>query len=71
MSDDESDKEPEVTEEDVAREIEDKCYKAFKAFDQEGSGGEVKSEQVRSVLDHMEIKMNDQEMYQIISDIDP
>ena len=45
MSDDEqSDQEPEVTEEDVAREVEDKCYKAFQAFDQDGSGGEVKSD---------------------------
>jgi len=64
MSDDgSSDDEPQVTEEEVAREVEDKCYKAFQAFDQEGSGGEVKVDQVRSVLDHMDIKMNDQEMY--------
>jgi len=43
MSEDGSnDSEPEVTEEEVAREVEDKCYKAFQAFDQEGSGGEVK-----------------------------
>ena len=35
MSDDGSDNsgEPEVTEEEVAREVEDKCYKAFQAFD--------------------------------------
>ena len=73
MSDDGSDNsgEPEVTEEEVAREVEDKCYKAFQAFDQEGSGGEVKSDQVRSVLDHMGIKMNDQVMYRIISEVDP
>jgi len=51
--------EPKLTEEDVAREVEDKCYKAFQAFDQEGSGGEVKVDQVRSVLDHMDVKMND------------
>ena len=42
MSDSGSDDEPKLTEEDVAREVEDKCYKAFQAFDQEGSGGEVK-----------------------------
>ena len=73
MSDSGSEKsgEPEVTEEEVAREVEDKCYKAFQAFDQEGSGGEVKSDQVRSVLDHMDIKMSDQVMYRIISEVDP
>ena len=37
----------EVTEEEVAREVEDKCYKAFQAFDTEGNGGEVKVDQVR------------------------
>ena len=71
MSDSESEEVPQVTEEEVAREVEDKCYKAFKEYDYVGSGGEVKTAQVREVLDHMEIKMADQEMYAIISDIDP
>ena len=68
-----SDSEEEVqeTEEDVMREVEDKCMKAFKQFEVEGDPGCVKSESVRGVLDHMEIKMDDIEMYQIISDIDP
>ena len=44
MSDEEGSEETQVTEEEVARETEDKCYKAFQAFDQEGSGGEVKSD---------------------------
>ena len=48
MSDEGSgDDEPKVTEEEVAREVEDKCYKAFQAFDTEGNGGEVKVDQVR------------------------
>ena len=38
----ESDDEPKVTEEEVAREVEDRCYKAFKEFDTDGSGGIVK-----------------------------
>ena len=42
MSDSESEDVPQITEEEVAREVEDKCYKAFKEFDREGSGGEVK-----------------------------
>ena len=66
-----SEEAPKITEEEVAREVEDKCYKAFKEYDYEGSGGEVKVGQVRQVLDHMEIKMPDQEMYSIISEIDP
>merc|ERR1711903_74687 len=53
------------------REVEDKCLKAFKRFEVDGHPGEVKSEVVRQVLDDMEIKMDDIEMYQIISDIDP
>ena len=66
-----SDEEPQETEEDVSREVEDKCMKAFKHYELEGNIGEVKSENVREVLDHMAIKMEDLEMYQIISDIDP
>ena len=47
MSDSESEEKPQLTEEEVAREVEDKCYKAFKEYDHEGSGGEVKVGQVR------------------------
>ena len=67
----ESEEEVQVTEEDVMREVEDKCLKAFKQYEVEGDPGVVKSESVRGVLDHMEIKMDDIELYQILSDIDP
>jgi hypothetical protein len=33
MSDSGSEEEVQITEEEVAREVEDKCYKAFKEFD--------------------------------------
>ena len=66
-----SEEEPQVTEEDVMREVEDKCLKAFKKYEADGDPGVVKSENVRNVLDDMDIKMDDIEMYQIISDIDP
>ena len=59
MSDSESEEKPQVTEEEVAREVEDLCYKAFKEYDHQGSGGEVKVMQIRQVLDHMGIKMPD------------
>ena len=61
----------ELTEVQLVREIEDKCYKAFMDFDKEGAGANVKSDQVAAVLDHMDIKMSEQEMYKIIAEIDP
>ena len=39
-----SDKEAPITEAELAREIEEKCYQAFLAFDQEGNGGSIRSE---------------------------
>ena len=72
MSDSDKDgSKEELNEEDLAREIEGKCYKAFIAFDQDGNGSQVKSDQIKQILDHIDIKMNDQEMYKIISEIDP
>ena len=69
-SDDKGSKE-ELNEADLARDIEDRCYKAFQAFDPDGNGGAVKSDQVQQVLDHIDVKMGEQEMYKIISEIDP
>ena len=60
-----------LTEVQLVREIEDKCYKAFMDFDREGNGGQIKSDQVQAVLSHMDIKMSEQEMYKIIAEIDP
>jgi Ca2+-binding EF-hand superfamily protein len=51
--------------------IEDKCYKAFIDFDREGNGGQINSDQVGQVLEQMEIKMSEQEMYKLIAEIDP
>ena len=61
----------ELNEADLAREIEGKCYKAFVAFDPDGNGSQVKSDQIKQILEHIDIKMGDQEMYKIISEIDP
>ena len=48
MSDSESGKSKEaLNEADLSREIEDKCYKAFVAFDPDGNGGQVKSDQIK------------------------
>ena len=40
------DKENQMTEAELTKEIEDKCYKAFIDFDQDGNGGQIKSDQV-------------------------
>ena len=73
MSDSESDgeKEPQMSEVEIKKMIEDKCYKAFIDFDREGNGGQVNSDQVGQVLEQMEIKMSEQEMYKLIAEIDP
>ena len=48
MSDSESGKsKEELNEAELSRDIEDKCYKAFLAFDADGTGGQVKSDQVK------------------------
>ena len=47
MSDSDDDKKPELNEADLARDIEDKCYKAFVALDSDGTGGKVKSDQIK------------------------
>ena len=65
------DKENQMTEAELTKEIEDKCYKAFIDFDQEGNGGQIKSDQVQNVLEQMQIKMSEQEMFKIIAEIDP
>ena len=71
MSDDGSEKSAGPTQEEVARNIEDKCYKAFIKYDYEGSGGEIKVDDVHDVLKEMEVNMKDDEVYMIISEIDP
>jgi len=70
MSDSEGDEEK-ITEAELARQIEEKCYKAFLTFDKEGSGGEIKSDQVTQVLDFIDIKMSEQEILMCITEIDP
>ena len=44
MSDSDGDKPEPISEAELTKEIEDKCYKAFIDFDQDGNGGQVKSD---------------------------
>lgn len=73
MSDSNSDsaEKTRITEEDIIKDVEERCYAAFKEYDRKGQGGRVNSDQVQDVLNHMNIQMSDQEIYKIISDIDP
>ena len=72
MSDsDDKSEEPKITEAELRREIEEKCFKAFREFDTEENQGEIKSDQVAQVLEYMDIKISEQEMFKIIAEIDP
>ena len=73
MSEDGSDSggKPQLSEEDVIKDVEERCYAAFKEYDRKGTGGRINSDQVQDVLNHMNVQMSDQEIYKIISDIDP
>ena len=71
MSDSEGEEQEQLTEEQIVKDIEEKCYKAFMDFDEEGSGALIKSDQVQNVLEQMQIKISEQEIFKIIAEIDP
>ncbi len=54
----------------LAKEIEEKCWEAFLAFDKDGSG-QINSGEVKFVLEMMGIKITESEMFKMISEIDP
>ena len=54
----------------VRKEVEDNCLEAFMAFDEEGAGS-IQSDQFKLVLEKIGIKMNDDQIFKMISDIDP
>ena len=62
---------PQMTEDEVSTIVTEKVFNAFKEFDRTGSGTHVKSDQIRALLEHIDIKVSDQEIFQFISDIDP
>lgn len=55
---------------ELAKEIEEKCWDAFLAFDKEGSG-QITSGEVKYVLEMMGLKITEVEMFKMISEIDP
>ena len=62
---------PQMTEEEVQKQVTEKVFEAFKEFDQEGNGSHVKSDQIRDLLEYIDIKISEQEMYKFLSEIDP
>ena len=55
--------------EDVQEEVAQKLLEAFKAFDREGTGS-VSSSDLKLVIEMMGIKMDENEIYKIIADVD-
>ena len=62
--------EEEKDDDELAKEIEEKCWDAFLAFDKEGSG-QITSGEVKYVLEMMGLKITEVEMFKMISEIDP
>ena len=57
-------------EQGLSKEEEDKCWEAFSAFDKE-QNGYINSNELKHVLEIMEQKPSDQEIFRLISDADP
>ena len=48
-----------LSEEEIIRDVEGRCYKAFQEHDKKGSGGRIRSDQIHSVLNQMNITMSE------------
>ena len=71
MSDDGKDhEEPNNKDKEMVKEIEEKLWHAFNAFDKDGFGY-ISSSEVKFVLEMVDIKLTDAEMFKMISEIDP
>ena len=70
MSDSEDSEKSVKDEAEVRKEIEEKCFEAFMAFDEEGSG-EIASDQFKLVIEKIGINLSDDMVYKMIADIDP
>merc|ERR1712167_504728 len=73
MSDSDNDQGPPEEQKDekqIAKEIEEKTWEAFMAFDKEGTGV-ISSGEVKFVLEMIGVKFTESEMFKMISEIDP
>ncbi len=62
--------EPKQDEGERAKEIAEKCWEAFLAFDKEGNG-QIQSSEVKYVLEMMGVKIEEDDIFRLIADIDP
>ena len=69
-SDKENSGEQQKDEGEIAKEIEEKCWEAFLAFDKEGNG-QIQSSEVKYVLEMMGVKIEEDDIFRLIADIDP
>lgn len=43
---------PQLTEEEVVAQVSEKVFEAFKVFDPDGNGGQIKTDQLRDLLEY-------------------
>ena len=54
-----SEEEPKMTEEEIVKMVTEKVFDAFKQFDPDGNGGQVKSDCIKDLLEFIEIKISE------------
>ena len=54
----------------IAKQVEEKCWEAVLSFDWEGSG-QIQSSEFKALINMIGIKMSDDEIFKMISEIDP
>ena len=70
MSESEESEKDERDEATIAKEVEEKCWESFLSFDQDGSG-QIQSSEFKNLINLIGIKMSDDEIFKMISEIDP
>ena len=64
--------EPQITEEEIIKNVSDKVFEAMKVFDPEGNyGSMIRTDKLKEFLEYCEFNMEDQEVYKMASDLDP
>ena len=70
MSDSEESEKDVLDEAQIAKEVEEKCWESFLSFDLDGSG-QIQSSEFKALINMIGIKMSDDEIFKMISEIDP
>ena len=70
MSDSENSLKDERDEEEITKDVEKKCLDVFLAFDEEDTG-QIQSSHLRDMVNMLDLKMSNDEIFKMISEIDP